>query len=161
MKKIKLQIQAIGWEKYHYNEILEIFGRVLGHATLMFTRNKYVDVWEVQTKDASRFSEIVGKMGIKKITVLEEKENSTIVMVYRSFFGFMKSLYYEYGCYVDFPIILERDKLTLSIFGEEKSLKKFIEYLNSIKFKYKILQVTEYHFEVSSILNHLTAKQKE
>jgi len=96
------------------------------------------------------------------ITVLKQEGNRYIIFAkvkfYKRFIGFAKK--FNIDIIWDTPSIFEKGKMVLSVTGEEKDLKKFLDVIKMLG-EVQSMSFKKATFNEQSILSCLTEKQKE
>ena len=159
MKRIKLEISTRGWEKFGYSSLMEVIDKaeVVGH--FLLTKEKYVFLWRIKLKPQRKPEELEGRYGIDHVSIVKGEGEETLI-VYGNFLGFIKKFYYEYATSFEYPLLLEKDKMTFTIVGEEENLKRSLAYLKQIDINFRILSVSPYQFGKMSLLDALTERQR-
>ena len=96
------------------------------------------------------------------LTVLKQEGNRYIVLskvkFYKKFIGLAKK--FNIDIIWDTPSIFTKNKMTLSVIGNEENLKKFLDVIKHLG-EIKSISFTKATFNEQSILSCLTEKQKE
>lgn len=99
---------------------------------------------------------------MEMLTVLKQEGNRYLVLskvkFYSKFVGIAKK--FDIDIIWTTPSIIKKDKLTLSVIGNEENLKKFLDVVKYIG-KIKSISFIKATFDEQSILSCLTNKQKE
>lgn len=156
MRTVKLELNPA-----HDEDVisaLEVLNKIEILTTFMLSPGRYVNIWRVWARD-SRIKELGASEWIERITVLAEGEDECLCLVEGNARPIV-SLVMDYGCYFDFPITIEKEKVSLSIVGEAASIASLVRYLRGKK-DFNIISVKNYSINHDGLADTLTERQQE
>jgi hypothetical protein len=155
VKKDLLKILNFLLDKTETIELLELI-------KLDFNQGYKMGIAALTMKEGYSIEDVKIPDYMEMLTVLKQEGNRFTVLSKVNFFKNFSKMAKEFDIDIiwDTPSIFSKDELTLSILGNERNLKKFIELIKNIG-EIKSISFTKAIFNEHSILSCLTAKQKE
>ncbi len=125
---------------------------------------EFAAISRVEFKDATSKVEDLLKGGLlADAQVIEKEKNSTYITFMRSDQSLSSVLNYIgiEGGYLFPPLEICEGKVKFTFLGSEKEIKDFLEKVNTLGIRYRIVLLADANFSPISPLNRLTEKQRD
>lgn len=146
-----------------------LFNNIKSYETLRwlrFDQEEFAAIVKVEFKDPSVKMEniLLNDVDIKKakIQLLEQDKNGAFTY----FIGGKPrqnsedQMFMSVGGYISTPFEIRNDKIKIAFLGDGKKVKNFLEILDNMGLRYKVVSLTDAKFSLDSPLNFLTEKQR-
>ena len=160
MQRLKLEFPATELTLYGYKKLWKIieWGKVL--SSINITKDSYVSIWEIKLIPGKSSNNLINVFGIKKIMQIDKHDNYEHLIVYGELIGITLKIARDFDCFIEFPILLEPDKVVMKIFGREDILKKLILWIDKKRIQYRIRGIGKYIPTTQTVLDLLTERQR-
>jgi hypothetical protein len=127
-------------------------------------QEEFAAVSRVEFKDAtSKVEDLLGGGLLAEAQVIEKEKNGAYIVFLRSgpsLSSVLNNIGIESG-YLFPPLGIGDGKVKFSFLGSEPQVKEFMEKIDSIGIRYRVVLLTDANFSPISPLNQLTEKQRE
>jgi predicted DNA binding protein len=128
------------------------------------TREEFAAISRVEFKDSnSKVEDLLDGSYLSDAQVLEKQKNGAYIIFVRSgpsLSPVLSSIGIESG-FLFPPLGIGDGKVKFSFVGNEQQIKAFLEGIDLIGIRYKILLISDLNFSPTSPLNKLTEKQRD
>ncbi len=143
------------------------FKKIKSLELLYFLRQDYEEfaaISQVEFKDStSKIEDLLVGGFLVEAQVLERQKNGVYIVFLRSgpsLSSVLNSIGIESG-YLFPPLGISDEKVKFSFLGSEQQIKDFMEGIDAIGIRYRVVLLTDANFSPTSPLNQLTEKQRE
>lgn len=143
------------------------FKKIKSLELLYFLRQdheEFAAISQVEFKDStSKIEDLLVGGFLVEAQVLERQKNGVYIVFLRSgpsLSSVLNSIGIESG-YLFPPLGISDEKVKFSFLGSEQQIKDFMEGIDAIGIRYRIVLLTDANFSPTSPLNQLTEKQRE
>lgn len=143
------------------------FKKIKSLELLYFLRQdheEFAAISQVEFKDStSKIEDLLVGGFLVEAQVLERQKNGVYIVFLRSgpsLSSVLNSIGIESG-YLFPPLGISDEKVKFSFLGSEQQIKDFMEGIDAIGIRYRVVLLTDANFSPTSPLNQLTEKQRE
>jgi hypothetical protein len=143
------------------------FQKIRSLKLLYFLRQaheEFAAISEVQFKDSTgKVEDLLAGGFLVEAQLLERQKNGAHIVFMRggpSLSSVLSSIGVE-GGYLFPPIEIEEGKVKISFLGSEQQVKKFLEIIDKLGIRYRVVMLGDADFSPLSPLNQLTERQRE
>jgi predicted DNA binding protein len=162
MRRLVLEISI----KFEKNPLLKNIKSYETLRLLRFDQEEFAAIVKVEYKDPSIKMEniLLNDVDTKKtkIQLLEQDKKGAFIY----FIGgkprqnSKEQTFMTVGGYLSTPFEIRNDKIKIAFLGDGKKVKNFLEHLDKMGLRYKVVSLTDAKFSPESPLNWLTEKQR-
>ncbi len=131
--------------------------------TLMQSLNKFLFIVEIDWLDQPDNEFVKRHIFVKDSVELIIDENKSICLITGTFpkdySDMLQELSDNFNCFLDFPVILEEQSITVNIVISHKELNEFLDVLSHWGIIFKILSKKRYYPKGYGVISALTSQQ--
>ncbi len=126
--------------------------------------DEFAAISRVELKDDAKIEELQKGKLLLDAQVIEQEKNGTYILFTRSGAPSLSSVLNYIGMdggYLFPPLGIEDGKVRFSFLGSEKQIKDFMQKIDAIGIRYRVILLSDANFAPNSPFNELTEKQQE
>ncbi|UCH88453.1 MAG: helix-turn-helix domain-containing protein [Thermoplasmata archaeon] len=163
LKILKLSYKPPDIFNLGYHRIFSKVKKVIIQTPLMQNPEKFLFIVEIDWKkepDNDFVKEFVFIEDSKELIAFKDRSVCLIGgSIPKEHSDVLQQLSNNFNCFLEFPIIMEKNSISGNIVGHQKDLNKFIDFIKGWGAEFKIISIKKYYPKGYGILSALTKKQ--